>query len=102
MDAGAIFLQYGPLGACVVVLAGVVWRLYSANAQIQNTRVAEAQAVTAKLLEVSEKWLAMLASQSGEIEKTTERCGAINERVGEVLTAVQQLDRDVQKGLKSP
>lgn len=93
-----IFLEHGLLGACVIVLAVVVWRLYKALVKVQNERVAEAKAVTEKLLEVSEKWLEALGEQSGESDKIAACVDAVKSKVGEVLAALQQHDRDMRGG----
>lgn len=65
----AKFLENGIVGACVIVLAVVVWRLYKALTKIQETRVAEAQAVTDKLLTISSDWQESIDSLTQMVEK---------------------------------
>jgi hypothetical protein len=97
-DVTTIFLEHGLLGACVLVLAGVVWRLYRAYAAVQNQRVSEAQAVTDRILEVSDKWMEAVSGQSEEIKGLGGKADSIEKRVCETLAALQQHDRDTRKG----
>jgi len=99
----ATFLEHGLLGACVVVLGIAVWLLYNAYAKIQTARVTEAQAVTDKLLEVTERWLTAVSATTAEIKGLGEKCESIEKRVCEVSTAIQAndlaaRDRGARKG----
>jgi len=97
-DVLPIFLEHGLLGACVIVLAVVVWRLFKALAKTQNDRVTEAHAVTDKLLEVSEKWLDAISAQGAESDKIVKAVDGVEKRVSEVLAAVQLHDHDTRGG----
>lgn len=97
-DVTTVFLEHGLLGACVLVLAGVVWRLYRAYAGVQDQRVAEAQAVTDKILDVSSKWGTAISDQTAEVKGLGEKIEAVEKRVCDTLAAVQQHDRDARKG----
>ncbi len=89
----ALFLEYGLLGACVLVLAIVVWRLFRSLSRTQDTRVAEAQAVTDKMLALSEKFLEHVAALTSEIEKLVEKAekmDAIERKIDGVAAAMNQ------------
>ena len=85
-----IFLEHGLLGACVIVLAVVVWRLFKALAKTQNTRVEEAQAVTDKVIAVSEKFLEHVAELTAEVEKLGEKVDGVEKKVDGVAATMQQ------------
>jgi uncharacterized protein YlxW (UPF0749 family) len=89
-DVLPIFLEHGLLGACVIVLAVVVWRLYKAHSKTQNTRVAEAQAVADKMIDVSEKFLEHVAALTSEIEKTGEKVDGVERKIDGIAAAMQQ------------
>lgn len=85
-----LFLEHGLLGACVVVLAIVVWRLYRAHSKTQNDRVAEAKAVTDKVIDVSEKFLEHVAALTSEIEKLVEKMESVERKIDGIAAAMQQ------------
>lgn len=97
-EVATVFLQHGILGTSVLVLAGVVWKLYRAYARTQDQRVTEAQAVTSKLLEVTEKWLSAIGAQNTAIGRVEGKVEGVEKRVCETLAVVQQHDRDTRKG----
>ena len=89
-EIATLFLEHGLLGACVVVLAITVWRLHSANTKVQETRVAEAQAVTEKLLEVSEKFIDQVSVQTAEVGRSCAKIDGVERKVDGVLAAQER------------
>jgi peptidoglycan hydrolase CwlO-like protein len=89
-DVLPIFLEHGLLGACVIVLAVVVWRLFKALAKTQNDRVAEAQAVTDKMLNVSDRFLEHVSALTSEVEKVSEKVDGVEKKIDGIAAAMQQ------------
>jgi len=50
-------ISAGPLGAIIIALGVAYWRLGLSLKAAQEARVADANKVTEKLLELNEKWL---------------------------------------------
>lgn len=99
-DVAAIFLQYGPLGASVVALAIVSWRLYRANVVLQDARVDEAKAVTDKVLALSDEWLTAIDKLSEMVKlhasNVTQLRDECRERTEGVATMIREMIRDLR------
>jgi methyl-accepting chemotaxis protein len=94
------FLENGVIGACVIALAIVVWRLSIRYNSIQETRVTEAKAVTDQILGISKEWLTAIAELTASIDKNTENVTALRTETREKFEGVSNLVREMIKELK--
>lgn len=99
-DLATKFLENGVIGACVVVLAFVVWRLYKSYDKIQDSRVNEAQAVTDRILKLSEDWLTAISDLTKMVEQhsgnVTELRKENRERLEGVVGAIHDMTRELK------
>lgn len=99
-DIAKIFLENGVIGACVIALAIVVWRLSIRYNAIQETRVTEAKAVTDQILGLSKEWLTAIAELTASIEKNTDNVTALRTETREKFEGVSTLVRAMIEELK--
>ena len=59
-DAVAALISAGPLGAIIVTLAIAYWRKDQQHKQVQEARVEDAKKVVGTLLELNNKWHAVV------------------------------------------
>lgn len=99
-DIAKAFLENGVIGACVIALAIVVWRLSIRYNAIQETRVTEAKAVADQILGLSKEWLTAIAELSQMVEKHSENVTSLRAETREKFEGVSLLVREMIKELK--
>lgn len=72
-DVTQVFLEHGVLGAVVVLLTIAVVYLNKQLQKTQNDRLEDAKKVTTTLLDVNERWHAVIDDLSEAVERLHER-----------------------------
>ncbi len=107
MDSTGIaakFLENGIIGACVIVLAVVVWRLYRANQRANEARIAEAKAVTVQLLGLSTKWIEAIEALTSAMKTYNTNVEQIQagcrQRMEELRSLVREMISDMRQAIR--
>ena len=96
----AKLLEYGILGLVVLVLGVTLWRLSRAFNAIQEMRIAEAKAVTDRILALSTDWLKKIGEQTDTVHRHNDNVTSLRNECRERTEGVANLIRDMISQLR--
>lgn len=100
-DLAAKFLEQGVIGACIVALAIVVWKLYRTQNKLQDTRVSEAKEVTDRILALSDEWVKSINDLTRMVEKHSENVVSLRNECRERTEGVAAMIRTMIEQFKA-
>lgn len=84
-EIGSELLKIGLLGPIVVGLAVYVLRLQKQIEEVQAKRTLDAQAVSERLLALSEKWSGLIAAHTAAMENQADTLNELKDAVRDIL-----------------